>query len=612
MSVNSANSLNNVDIVKLALQKKGIQTKTTVQPEWMTPSGSVWNAPQANAQNNVIGTGTKPEIREQNQYAVLNQAQSGKGEEEKPDYSNMSAAEGRAMADDAKNQQKSAKAGTKETEQNTQVVNKYSSEAQKTSKDLVKNQKDLDKKIKSESKTVTQNQVQIAKLTDGIGSTQDEITSLQAELATLTAGDNTGVGKSSAFSLSLAGDQQNERNGGVESGSGNEQRIQELQALIGTKTTSMNTSGARIGKLQTSTDKSIKTMHKVSLSQMNYYKKAQKSLDSNEKASDKVLKVANKIDDISGTVAMAGMAVKTAGQGLMLLGQATSWCFGAGAALIAAGTVMQKVGTVTEMVGNYGQLAAGVTKTACYAAQGNLVGALTSAGSAIMSGTQAIKATQNLQTTFKEIGAKANEATQKLAAGVLGKEAVKDMSKEQLGNMTKGQAKALAKEGAMTELQGQSAKAIKESFKKGGDTALKDVAGIAANNTVNGAINETLNMTKAQIKEGIKKGTISVVNSTNQAVTEAAAEALAETGKDAVKKGGKKAIKNLLTFDNAMKVGNALQTAGAKLKGMQQGTEKGKGKSKGSTFSMTDPTRGYAMAAKFDARRANLYNRMSA
>ena len=36
---------------------------------------------------------------------------------------------------------------------------------------------------------------------------------------------------------------------------------------------------------------------------------------------------------------------------------------------------MQKVGTVVEMVGNYGQTAANLTKTAAYAADGNLTGA---------------------------------------------------------------------------------------------------------------------------------------------------------------------------------------------------------------------------------------------
>ena len=118
-----------------------------------------------------------------------------------------------------------------------------------------------------------------------------------------------------------------------------------------------------------------------------------------------------------------------------------SWAAGAGAALIATGNVMQKVGTVVEMVGNYGQMAANITKTAAYAADGNLAGALTSAASAIQTGAAAVKSTKDLGNTFEKINEQANQATQKLAANTAARETVKDMSTEELGGMSKKQAR---------------------------------------------------------------------------------------------------------------------------------------------------------------------------
>lgn len=116
----------------------------------------------------------------------------------------------------------------------------------------------------------------------------------------------------SAFSLSLAGTDEYQQE---QQDDPNAQRIAELQGQISTKTASMKTTGAKIGKLQTKTNKQIKTMHKVSIKYMNTIQKTQGNLESNQKASDKILNVANKVEQISTTVAQAGTALKYTGMG---------------------------------------------------------------------------------------------------------------------------------------------------------------------------------------------------------------------------------------------------------------------------------------------------------
>lgn len=512
---------------------------------------------QQNLQNIASGTST-----EKNSQSDPSAASDKQKQPEQQDYSNISAAEGRAMAKDAENQQVKAKEGKQQAQQGEREVNKYSKEAVKTQKDLQKSQKSLDKQIKQHSKTVEKNQNQILKLSEQINADQEEVNSLQAELQSLMAGDNTGVGTSSAFSLKLAGEAEQEQQDGKVSSNSDQQKIAELQQKISTKTTSMTKTGVQIGKLQTSTNKTLKTMHKVSMSQANYYARTQKTLESNQSAADKVLKVATTVEDVSQTVATVGSTVKNAGRALIALGTSTSWCFGAGAALIAAGKVMSKVGTVTEMVGNYGVAAANVTKTATYAAQGNLAGALTSAGSAIMSGAQAIKTSTTLNETFAEVNKQAEEATQKLAENVANAEALKEMKGKGLGNLSKKQAKSLAEASTAGKFENLSGKEINEAFKNRGAGGIADKATADAVKTIESAKEVTANMTKEQIAQGLNNGTIAVTSNSSVEVLEVAKEVTKE----------KKS--NILSFDNAMKVGQGLQSAAAKFNSQQPQTSR--------------------------------------
>lgn len=609
-------SLNKADLYKIVANNKGLSSSQAAKkPEYLTKDGSIYDAPKPQSANSnikslddlknlnvsslskkeceeildqfdkypkwILGNKLEEVSKRKNELSLkesqqnLQNVASGTSTEknsqldpaatsdkqkqqEQQDYSNISASEGRAMAKDAENQQVKAKEGKQEAQQREKEVNKYSKEAVKTQKDLTKSQKSLDKQIKQHSKTVEKNQTQMLKLSEQINSDQEEVNTLQAELQSLMAGDNTGVGTSSAFSLKLAGEVQQEQQDGKVSSNPDQQRIAELQDRISTKTTSMTKAGVQIGKLQTSTNKTLKTMHKVSMSQANYYAKTQKTLETHQSGAEKAVKIATDIEEVSQTVATVGSTVKNAGRALIALGTSTSWCFGAGSALIAAGKVMSKVGTVTEMVGNYGVAAANVTKTAAYAAQGNLAGALSSAGSAIMSGAQAIKTSTTLNETFAEVNKQAEEATQKLAANVTANETVKEMAKNgELGNLSKKQAKKLAQQSTMQQFEGVSTADIKQAFNNPEVNDLASVAKDSAQTTINNAKDVTANMTKDQIKQGIKNGTIAVTSNSTVEVLEVAKEVQKE----------KKS--NILSFDNAMKVGQGLQSAAAKFNSQQ-------------------------------------------
>ena len=658
--VNGVNNLSKAELAQLALAKKGVGTASAQKPSWMTPEGSIYNAPKTETKEepksindlkslNIDNLKTKSQCQkalqdienfenqnpflkhllnekkqeiikkknelsknesQQNLQNIANGTSSSKTsgasttpgnaqetsqqQEAMENAKKISASEGRKMAADMNTQKENVSAQTKETEKNTQTANKYSKAAQKDQKNIIKQQKSLEKQNKASTKEIQQNQKEITALTETMNDEDQQINALQAELQSLTAGDNTGVGVNSAFSLSLAGTDEYQQE---QQDDPNAQRIAELQGQISTKTASMKTTGAKIGKLQTKTNKQIKTMHKVSIKYMNTIQKTQGNLESNQKASDKILNVANKVEQISTTVAQAGTALKYTGMGLVALGQATSWCFGAGAALIAAGTVMQKAGSVAEVVGQYGQLAAGVTKTACYAAQGNLAGALTSAGSAIMAGATAVKGTQEMGNTFKQINEKANEATQKLAAGVAAREAVKEqMAGEGLGNLSKKQATKLAKDGAMQSLEGQSTKAINESF-KAGSGSLVDAAKSNAGNAISTAKDVTAGMSKDAIKQGIKNGTIKVGANASTVVLQAAEEV-------------KKESKKLLTFDNMMKWGNTLQSAGAKLGALGGGTAS-QGTGKGQNVTPYAPVSASSLA-RLNSMQERMYKRQAA
>lgn len=353
----------------------------------------------------------------------------GSGKTTSKDGGDVSKEEGEAMANDAEQENAKLEKQTADTKKDAKEVEGYQKEAKTTQKNVKKDEAKFNKEIAKESKAIAKNQAEMAKEAETMAQTKTEIDALQSELQSLTA-DSTGIGENSAFSLKLAGEQSTDQSNGASSSDETATRMEELQNQIGIKADSMQASGQKLQKLQTSTNKSITVMHnKVRLKSI-YYQKAEKTMEAEQKTTDKILKVANKIDDISQTVQQVGKTLQYVGKGMIIAGKALAsnpFTAGAGAALITAGGFTQKTGTVTEMVGQYGSLAANVTKTACHVADGNFAAALQTAGAAIQSGAAAAKSTQGLKENMKAIDASVEQAQTDAAASVQAKEMAKEL-----------------------------------------------------------------------------------------------------------------------------------------------------------------------------------------
>ena len=149
-------------------------------------------------------------------------------------------------------------------------------------------------------------------------------------------------------------------------------------------------------------------------------KQEQKQKKEDVKTSEKVLKVAEKIESISSTVATVGFIVGTTGDILSKI-VLPPW-------IPVIGAIMAPIGHAAEAVGNYGVAAANLTKCAVFAAQGNLMGALMSAGMAIMAGASAVSATGQASKGFQNMGKNIAAAQGRAAMVKAAKETIKTVS----------------------------------------------------------------------------------------------------------------------------------------------------------------------------------------
>lgn len=458
MGVSNVNNQNKINAIKLNL---GAQAKkaSANKPAYMQMTGSIFDAPGA---KNSSSTATASSLNELNTTRSLNELNGSKGTSttNKSEGSGSSldnitqidnVADGKAAAASAESSADEVEGLTKDTQNDQKTVEKYDSDAQKLDKQITKDDKKFQTKLKKQESELKKDNDKLQKLVKETEETQKEVENAQNELDSLLGSASFSTGKSDGAS------------------NPNQDRINELSTFIGGKVSLMQANGQQIYSLQRSSSKTIKQMNKTNANYVKVNQQNQKAITQNQSSTSKVIDVATKIEQISSLVSQTGQAVNIAGKGLVALGSAMSWAAGAGAALIATGNVMQKVGTVVEMVGNYGQMAANVTKTAAYAAEGNLAGALTSAAGAIQTGAAAVKSTKNLGKTFDSINSQANQATQKLASNAAARDAVKDMTEEQLGGMSKKE----MRKSVSAQLQGQmadgnlNAKDVLSDLKKG-------------------------------------------------------------------------------------------------------------------------------------------------
>ena len=487
MGVSNVNNLNKIDLTKLALAQKSRLAKSN-QPAYMQMTGSIFNAPEVKQQQettNLNTLNTKKSLNELTKKTSTSNSTTnkteGKDKEENVDQGSV------------KSQGNQAKKGTTQTEKDSREVKTINSESKKLNKDIKQEDKKFQAQLKQQQAAFQKDSAKLEKLSQETEETQTEIDNAQNELDSLLG--------SSTFTISRGDGTQ-----GGQSTNPNQDKIDQLQKFIGSKSNLVQNNGKQIYSLQRSSSRTLSRMNRTNANFVKIHKKNTKAIQQNQNETSNVVKFATKLEQWSAIAEQGGKALDFAGQGMVAAGQAiasTAWGAAVGAAMIATGTVMSKIGTVAEMLGQYGQTAANVTKTAAYAAEGNLAGAMTSAAAAIQSGAAAQKSTKGLSNNFKAIDQRATNATNKAAANAAAKQAVKNMDAEQLGGMTKKE----MKKSISGELQGQLANNEINSKDLFNDVKNKS---IKSNDAVNGARDKAA----AAFKENVyaAKGSLDVQN----------------------------------------------------------------------------------------------------
>lgn len=414
MGISNVNNLNKIDLTKLNFGSKTV--KTDNRPSYLKMTGSIFNAPgvssNTNTLNDINTNKALNELRAKPSTAQKTSSKTTSNDKENADIS--SASEGKAAAASAEGKAKQVKTQKKQMESSEKTVNKYSEEAKKQQKATAAQDKKFKQTLKAQENELKNNNLKLQKVVKQNLETQNEITNAQNELDRLLG--------SSSFSIGGG-------NGASASGN-NSGRIQELQTIIGSKSNLIQNNGKTIYSLQRSSSRTLAKMNTTNRNYVRTHKHNMKNVASTQTKAAKVAQTAQKFEQIAAMVSQLGQTVNLAGKGLVALGHASFIGAGVGAVLIATGQVMQKVGTVVEMTGNYGQTAASITKGAAMAADGNLAGAMQAFGSAVSTGTAAIKSTKNLKGTFGQIDNEAKKATKKAAANQVAKEEVKRMKDE--------------------------------------------------------------------------------------------------------------------------------------------------------------------------------------
>lgn len=555
MSVSNVYNQSKINAIKLNL---GVQAKkaSANKPAYMQMTGSIFDAP--GVKNSATATANSlNDLNTSKSLSELNASgeTTGSSKSSTEDIKSINnAADGKAAAASAESSADEVESLTKDTQNDQKTVEKFDSDAQKLDKKIEKDDKKFKTQLKKQENDLKKDNQKLQKLVKETEETQTEVENAQNELDSLLG--------SASFSINRdpnSGDTSNP----------NQDRINELQTIIGSKVTLLQSNGQQIYSLQRSSSRTITKMTKTNANYVKVNQQNSKAITQNQSKTDKVIETATTIEQISALVSQTGQAVNYAGKGLVALGATMSsnpFTAAVGAALISTGNVMQKVGTVVEMVGNYGQTAANITKTAAYAADGNLAGALTSAASAVQTGSAAVKSTKNLGNTFEKINEQANQATQKLTADRVARQTVNDTIKkdgmEGLGGMSTKQ----ARKAASAQLQAQMANGTISTDAKWAKGQLNDLSEQLTSVSPNGTsiAQQALDSSKTQFADAvtsaggtIKDGVVGGLDrKTKKAINEQVKTGFTNTATNTVKSSKK--------FDWG-KLANGLQATAAKL-----------------------------------------------
>lgn len=555
MSVSNVYNQSKINAIKLNL---GVQAKkaSANKPAYMQMTGSIFDAP--GVKNSATATANSlNDLNTSKSLSELNASgeTTGSSKSSTEDIKSIdNAADGKAAAASAESSADEVESLTKDTQNDQKTVEKFDSDAQKLDKQIEKDDKKFKTQLKKQENDLKKDNQKLQKLVKETEETQTEVENAQNELDSLLG--------SASFSINRdpnSGDTSNP----------NQDRINELQTIIGSKVTLLQSNGQQIYSLQRSSSRTITKMTKTNANYVKVNQQNSKAITQNQSKTDKVIETATSIEQISALVSQTGQAVNYAGKGLIILGQsmsATPFTAAVGSALIATGQVMQKVGTVVEMVGNYGQTAANITKTAAYAADGNLAGALTSAASAVQTGSAAVKSTKNLGNTFEKINEQANQATQKLTADRVARQTVNDTIKkdgmEGLGGMSTKQ----ARKAASAQLQAQMANGTISTDAKWAKGQLNDLSEQLTSVSPNGTsiAQQALDSSKTQFADAVTSAGGSIKDGVVSGLDKKAKKEINNKVKTGFTNTATDTVKSSKKFDWG-KLANGLQATAAKL-----------------------------------------------
>ena len=257
-----------------------------------------------------------------------------------------------------------------------------------------------------------------------------------------------------------------------------DQQIGEISGEIQTRSAKATVNAAKIGKstvamhkLTTANGKTIKTLTKDNKAYIKSVNASQQQIQQNQAESNDFLDLMEGINDVSSKIALGGTVAKYTG---MIMSK-TGW-----PPTVAAGIALETAGTIAETAGNYGVCAANIGKTAVYAAQGNIMGALTSAGVALMSGATAVGNTKQMLAAAdaaKAAGQASTEATKEVtkeATQEVTQEATKEVTQEVTKEATKEVTKEVTKEGAKTTAREAAKQEVQNGLSEAAQSATKD------------------------------------------------------------------------------------------------------------------------------------------
>ena len=415
MGVNNVNAKQ--QIVQLALKKKGTaQTRQNPQLVYLSKNGSIFNAPGAKPTNSAQTTTPRADIRDLNTKQSLDELN------KKPVNAVSSPANNNSKDENTeeptisgiKSATSETRGLTRDVKADAKTASQLGASGAKLDKEIKTGNKAYSAKVKQQQNELKKENERLTKIIEKTEETQTLVTNAQNELDSLTAGGTVTAA--------------------------NRSRVSELQTYIGAKVGLLQQNGKAIYSLQRSQSRVLARMNRMNARYVKVQRSNTKAIQNQQNQTNKVAETASKIEEISAMTQAGGQALALLGEALIAAGSIGGW-FGSG--LVAVGMVMKKVGTVAELVGQYGQAAAGVTKTAAYAAEGNLMGAMMSAASAAQSGMAAAKSTANIGKTFDAINEQGNAVIQNNVARAEAKDQVEQMVKD--GTIDKSEAKTMRK-----------------------------------------------------------------------------------------------------------------------------------------------------------------------